>query len=493
MTKKLYLTIFFIGFVTLISCKKETSHESFFFTKKEMLEDYKVFQSIYKKANTGLYKYRKKNEIDSVFNLNKRLITSKLTPREFYNILWNVVDYTGSCHNSLAYSDSLDKKLSKQKIFFPLPLKQINGKLYANLQHTDISVGNQIISINNIHEKELLRRISKYVSTDGFNKTGKYANLETDWLPFYIYLALGKQNNFQIKFKTKSYFHVKKVTLKSVTYAGFYKNYKKRFSKKYEDRKSKKYNYKFLNSINTGYLEVTTFNLGGVNSKNHKLYKKFLDSIFKNLKIKKVPNLIVDVRGNGGGNDPNDLLLYSYLTKRKFQENKTAFSCFNKIPLKEYYVYDDVEKLEKELKEEYSILKNNKFYQSSKFNKVWLPNKNSFNGKIILLIDPFVASAGSLFASLVKSDANTLVIGEESLGGYYGHTGHIPVTYQLPNSKFDVTFSIIDLEQDVERLSDQKFGNGVKPDIKVIRTSDDFLIHKDTQLNFAINKIKNSN
>ena len=124
------------------------------------------------------------------------------------------------------------------------------------------------------------------------------------------------------------------------------------------------------------------------------------------------------------------------------------------------------------------------------FNKEWLPNKSAFKGNLILLIDPFVASAGSLFASLVKSDKKATVIGEETLGGYYGHTGHIPVNYELPNSKLILTFSIVDLEQDVKQVSDEKYGDGINPDFKVVQTYADFLENKDTQLNYAIEKIK---
>ncbi len=486
--------IFLLTITLLISCKPENKEtvnkQSNVFTKKEMLEDYKLFKSIYRSANAGLYKYHSKKEIDSVFASNKKLLTDNLSYRQFYNVLWNVIDYTGSCHNSLKYPDSLDKTLSKQKIYFPVPLKHINNKLYTNYQYNEISVGSEIISVNNIPERQFSTLISKYVSTDGINKTGKYASIETDWLPFYIYLALGEQTHFSIKYKENNTSTIKESKITSISYDDFYKNYKKRFSKEYENRKSEDYSYKYLDSIKTGYLEVSTFAVGGPKSNGHKKYAKFLDSIFTNLKTKNITNLIVDVRGNGGGNDPNDLLLYSYLTQRNFRENTTAYTLFHKIPNQEYYVYDDIKELAEELKEEHSILKNNKYYQNDNFNKIWNPSKNAFTGNIILLIDPYVASAGSLFASLLKSDENTIVIGEETLGGYFGHTGHIPVTYELPNSKLDLTFSIVDLEQDVQPLPDEKYGDGVKPDFRVIQTYQDFLNHRDTQLNFAIEKIK---
>jgi len=64
------------------------------------------------------------------------------------------------------------------------------------------------------------------------------------------------------------------------------------------------------------------------------------------------------------------------------------------------------------------------------------------------------------------------------------------MTYELPNSKLRLTFSIVDLEQDVKRLSDQKFGDGVRPDFKVVQSYEDFINNKDTQLNFAVEKVK---
>jgi hypothetical protein len=53
-----------------------------------------------------------------------------------------------------------------------------------------------------------------------------------------------------------------------------------------------------------------------------------------------------------------------------------------------------------------------------------------------------------------------------------------------------LTFSIVDLEQDVKQLSDEKYGDGVIPDFRVSQTYRDFIDNRDTQLNYAIEKIK---
>lgn len=474
-------TIIILTFFFGINSSAQTKN----INKKTLLEDYKIFQRIFEKSNSGLYKYHSKKEIDSAFSANKKLISNRTSFRDFYNIIWYVVDYTGSSHNSLSYPDSLDKALSKQKIFFPISLKYLNGKLYSISDSVQIPLGSKIVSVNNIDAESFAKSIAKYVSTDGHNLTGKYASIDTDWMPFYVYLAYGEQNEYVVQYKKNDI--MKTVTLQAVDYMTTIINYKKRFVPAYEKENKDDYSFKYIND-KTGLLNINTFALGGPKSERHKKYASFLDSVFVDLKNRSIENLIVDVRQNGGGNDPNDLLLYSYLTKKNFRENTSAFTLFNSVPLKQYFVEEEkgeIQDLEIELKEEHSILKNGKYYQNDTFNKIWQPNPNAFQGKIYLLISPLVASAGSLFASMVKSDENSIVIGQETLGGYYGHTGHIPVTYKLPNTGLLLTFSIVDLEQDVQTLPDQKYGDGIKPDYNIEPTIEDYLNNKDVVLDFT--------
>lgn len=91
---------------------------------------------------------------------------------------------------------------------------------------------------------------------------------------------------------------------------------------------------------------------------------------------------------------------------------------------------------------------------------------------------------------MVAGNSNCIVIGEESMGGYYGHNGHTPFEYKLPYSKIITSFSIVNLEQDVPKKDKQKYGRGIIPDYQISQTLDDFLNQRDTQLNFTIDLIK---
>ena len=240
--------------------------------------------------------------------------------------------------------------------------------------------------------------------------------------------------------------------------------------------------------------------MGNETTNEHKNYSKFLDSTFVDIETNKIKNLIIDVRQNGGGTDPNDLVTYSYLTQRNFQENKKAWISFEKIPLIQYIDFwlpkflrpIFVGKYNREFQEEFPSAKDGKFYQDANSHDhiIREPNRNAFKGDIYLLVSPAIASAGSLFAAMVSGNEKTITIGEETMGGYYGHNGHTPLAYKLPKSKIEIFFSVVNLEQDVPQKSNQHYNRGIIPDLEISQTYQDFLVHKDTQMEYTLELIK---
>jgi hypothetical protein len=94
-----------------------------------------------------------------------------------------------------------------------------------------------------------------------------------------------------------------------------------------------------------------------------------------------------------------------------------------------------------------------------------------------------------MFAAMVRGNTSAVVIGEETMGGYYGHTGHGSLDYTLPHTGIGVTFFRVDLVQDVPWQSRQPVGRGVLPDYAVSQSLADFLANRDTQLQFALQLI----
>lgn len=476
-----------------------------FFPQKKMREDLEIFKRIRKEANSGLYKYRTVKQIDSIYSWADNEINSLSTYREFYNLICKLTDFEGSLHNDTSIPNKIRQNLRSEKSgYFPFPIKWIEGKWRVNFEDGEIPLGSEIIAINGIPISEIISNLYKYYTTDGKNLTGKKIGIRTHFAK-YFRLHYGLKDQFLIRYKMHNAERIDTLTIPSVSHNDYYKNFQNRFSKPYDQiyysdlADNQKYAFKKLDSL-TAMLTIYSFNIGNEKSKEHSSYVKFLDSVFIQIKKDKIRTLIVDVRQNGGGTDPNDLVTYSYLTQRNFQENKKAWISFKKIPLLKYYNTNapriirplTVGKFNKEFQEIFPTEENNQFFQNEKSNdhRIWNPNKNAFAGKIYLLVSPAIASAGSLFASMVAGNENTTTIGEETMGGYYGHNGHTPIEYRLPKSKIEIQFSVVNLEQDVPKKENQLTDRGIIPDHYVIQTYEDYLNQADTQLNFVYDLIR---
>jgi C-terminal processing protease CtpA/Prc len=272
-----------------------------------------------------------------------------------------------------------------------------------------------------------------------------------------------------------------------------YKDYallnKKRHSLALDTLRDDRYEFELIDSMHTAILTVNTFSLGGPKSQKHAAYKAFLQQCFTSLQEKNIQHLIVDIRKNGGGSDPNDLLTFSYLARHPFKENKEAFTIFQTVPYKEYYYTDDsteIPDIEDNFHDEHNQLKDGRYYQNPDYNRLWQPDSLAFKGKLYLLISPAVASAASLFASMVKSEGYATVIGEESMGGYYGHTGHNKVAYQLPHTHINFSFAVVDLLQYVTAKKEIPFGTGIIPDKIVNQTQQDFISNRDAVMEYTL-------
>lgn len=472
-------------------------------TVKELHQDLSVFKEIREKANSGLYKYRTKKQIDSIYSWAFAQISRPQELLDFYKVILQLSDFEGSTHNDTTLPEDFEKQLLSQNGFFPYPVKLFKDKLLINFINSEIPLGSQIYSINGISTSKIITDFYKYYTTDGNNITGKSIGITGSFAKYFM-LEYGVQKDFSVEFSLPYKSEKQTKIVSGVSNDVRKTNFKKRHSfpidsLQYSRAQKEKYSFKIIKS-NTALLSVPTFVIGrNAKDKEHLAYKKYLDSCFQLLSAhSEIKNLIVDVRDNGGGTDPNDILTFSYLTQKTFQENKSAFINFQQIPLSNYFVFEETDPkkkkeerldLENEFRDEFSIVKNNKYYQNPKFNTILQSDKNAFKGQIYLLISPRIASAGSLFASLVAGKTNAIIIGEETMGGYFGHNGHTPVEYTLPNSKIITQFSIVNLEQDVTKKSNQIYGRGIIPDHEVLQTFDDFMANKDTQMDFTLNLI----
>lgn len=451
-------------------------------------QDFDVFRQVYKAANPSLYRYRTRRQVDSAFAATRRQLTGATTLLGFYRLLYGITAYTGSLHSDNYLPTAADSVLQASPGYFPYPVQWLAGKLRLNAAAAPLPLGSELLRINGHSAAELLTQLGVYATTDGYNQTGKDYLIGTHFARYY-YLAYGPCPAFKLTYRAPLQADTAQLTLAAVAYPVYEQRYQQRHSAGLAAQLPP-YQVQVIDSLHTALLTVNTFELGARGEASQRRYARFLDSTFQALRASpRVRQLIVDVRQNSGGDDPNDILLFSYLARHRYRENRRAYTTFRQVPYPAYFVEDGPgarDTLEQELRAEFNPARRGRYWQKRSANPYWHPDPLAFKGQVYLLIGPAVASAGSLFASLVRSARGPLILGQETMGGYYGHTGHTPVEYQLPATGIRVKFSIVDLDQDVRQRRRFPPGRGVLPDYPVSQSLADFVANEDAVLRAAL-------
>lgn len=183
------------------------------------------------------------------------------------------------------------------------------------------------------------------------------------------------------------------------------------------------------------YIGIDSFN-GLRTEKDRKGIYDFLKS------VRDYPKLIIDIRGNGGGDDGYwmnnivSLLISKKLTANYYMlfrggEYEMPFLSSRKIKLSNMSSLD--RNITKNFPPEFSQFK---YYDIEDFTV--MPDKSlDYRGEIYLLIDKYNFSAADAFASFSKATGFSKLIGERTSGDGIGID---PIMFSLPNSGIVIRF-----------------------------------------------------
>lgn len=489
-----------------LTAKDSLDHLDRMLSPTEMSKDLQTFLDIRKAANSGLYVYQTKEQVDSVYQWAFSQLREPMRLSSFFKILIKLTDLEGSCHNHTEPELDLMNFLKRQKAFFPYHLTYIDGKMIFDGHHASVPPGSRIVSVNGVSDKEIIKTMSSYFTTDGHTQTYKWTSSVERGFGWRYYMAYGLADHFTVEYTSPGSQKLEKIILPAATLEEQEQNRDNRYSAPIADRldyrKQPPYGFEMIDS-QTGLLNLRWFGMAtGRDDPRFGVYVNYLDSVFRVLDQKKIPNLIIDIRNNPGGSDPTFEQPVMYLSDHQFKENLEAYINFdlNAIPYEEYFWgvttserIDSIALVQgmEFLRDYFQEFEDGKTHQNQKYNPVYHPKSPAYQGKVYLLINQNVASAASHFASLMKAYArNVTIVGVETQGGYYVHNGHIPFVYELPNSKIKTQFSAVYVVQDAVELDDQPPGRGIIPHHEVWPSLEDFLQHRDTQLEYVMKLIR---
>ena len=405
------------------------------YAKQAYLDDLEVLAKDLTTINPHPYRYMTKEAFWNVVNDKKALITEHTTYSEFIWHCSELVANINCSHSSLPMYFEQETEMFPVGLRFPLEVYSSHHALYIadGLVNKDkISPGAEILTINGKKTVEIIKDIYKHIATQGHVESPAKRHLFNWRATVMIPYALGFPKQYEITVKGQE----SPIVLDRL--------------------ESYEFQMKNLNTCHETFCldfigdqdetALLTFKHWDFYGGRFSIIKTFMDESFKDINSRNIKNLIIDVRGNGGGNSWATAYLLQYLAKKPFTYFKEAPSSPKLKPLE--------------------------------------PFKNRYKGRVYFISDGRSGSSTGQLLALAKHHEIGDIIGEESNGGIL-YTGGQKM-YQLPNTGVFYAIGKFKHVTMVNSISDE---GGVLPHHQSIQTIEDYFNGIDTAKTFTLEQI----
>ncbi|HEV2354129.1 MAG TPA: S41 family peptidase [Puia sp.] len=453
------------------------------YSPAQLQTDYRVFRGTLEAWHPSLYWYTPKDSMDRYFDEGYAALKDSMTEPEFRKLLSFVIARVRCGHTSIepskSYAHYLDTARLRQ---FPLILKFWADTMVviSDLNRHDpvLKRGTLIYSIDGRTARQLTDTIFPYLVTDGYNRTGKYQYLSSGLHFSSWYKDLfGEDSVYHIRYRDTSgaereedapLYDPRADTVRwSLGRELMPGTGQKRPGVPRRTRPSRR-RRKARELLFTRTLDVDTASHSAfltLNTFEHGYHlKPFFRATFRTLREKKVKNLVIDVRTNGGGDAGISTMLTRYLINRKF---KIADSLYTIRRFSRYDSYIQHGLIYDMLSYFTSRRRSDGFYHFRHFERHYYSPvaRDHFDGQIYILTGGYSFSATCLFAGALKGQSNVTLVGEETGGGYYGNTAWMIPDVTLPVTGVRFRLPRYRLVVDSHRVKD---GRGVMPDVPAL-------------------------
>ena len=413
------------------------------YSKKEYQEDLDQLGQKLLAIHPHTTEFITKEQFLKNIEIQKALITDNTTYGQFTWYCNAIIASVGCSHtaSSNMQNDYHELAILPVEKTFPLSVRWINNQLFIidpTTHSNKLKVKDEILSINGIETASLLADIFDHIPVQAGIQTSKVQSFNTYFAALISY-ALGLPDGFEIVVKGKS----EAIKLNKAQEIAM---------ELYDPSVNACSNELCLEILNkkTAVLTITSFNY--YEWDRYPVFKSFIDSSMKVINDRKMENLIIDVRYNGGGSQYASIYLLQHLMENAFTYYSTVESAGKTdISYGEEVIY---------------------------------PLENRFKGKVYFLIDGLGKSTTGHFMSLVKSHKLGTIIGEELGSNQFCTAGQ--TLFRLKNSKFVVSSAN---NTHISTATELPNAKGILPDIYVTQGIDDYLKKTDTVKSYTMNLI----
>lgn len=449
-----------------------------------LLQDIDTLESWIMKAHGDPFRFTTPEKLKLNFEAARKKVKSGngMTGEMFYGTLLPISAELRDGHSHV-FPPNSDKL--EGNVIFPLKFIFVDKKpkvIKPFLNNSTIPVNSEILEINNIPTELLFKELVSLVNSDGNTEIIRYRRLENTMYFSRLLKVTGKSSAiYKVKLAHPDG-AIKEYDLKALNQNEYRGLPRTKNKKSIEPIKFEEF------EDNIGYLKVHTFN----GSSYKKDYNIFLDDVFNTLNEKNITKLILDLRGNRGGDDTKNLYLLRYLMMNRFAlYGELTFMQNNYKFLPDGHHWDiDPRSFKANSQGTYDVTPflwtgvDGDIPSLGEFD----PFENNFKGKLVVLMDAFTFSSAATCAAILHQSKRGIFIGEETGGSYIGNISGYTPTLDLPNSKARMNVSLINVRRTF--FNSDWTDRGVIPDIFIEPSVNDIINGNDPVLNKALLTIR---
>jgi hypothetical protein len=407
---RLLKTALFQLFLLCISCSSQIDDAVLraSFETKLLQEDLDYLINTLEKRHVDFYQRAHRDSIQQMVKYVRGQLTQPMNRTEFFHVVGQLNPYFNDAH-CLVFPLIEEADAKKAEGCKPFPFHVVldeSGVLrtersYARKSdNTTVEKSWSLDSINGVSASAVLDRITRYSHGETLQLRRHMTTLLfADWL-FTLYGWCGE---YKLVFNGGE----KSVRITST-----------------DEWKSLEVNVVQYNRLeildgSIGYLRLNSFDV----DEHEDAYNTFIEKSFDSLRKLKADKLIIDVRGNTGGQSDAGALVLQYLTDKKLSQVSKAYDRIHEGNAGWFgYRGKPGELKELDLSTDDMIKP--------------IGQAKRFTGKAVVLFDEMTYSAGIIFITIVQDYQLATTIGRPT-GGFANQTGNIE-SFRLPHTQLTV-------------------------------------------------------
>lgn len=442
------------------------------YSAAQVQEDIRYLHQQLKKYHPNLYVYASKAQLDSSVATLIKEADHHMNEQELYGHITRLSAIIKDGHTLFFPSANSLEYHNQQSLFFPFKVFYQSGKLYVELNcslNEAIANGVEILSINGLPTEQVVQFCLDRMMRDGHNLNYPIWILNQYFTEYYSYFY-GHPSKFLLELNTSEGENLN-VAVAALPKAKIREIRSARFPNRVTARGLNQepgtgilLKMDTLRSIAT--LSIRDFDSDVLKTVYQQDFKKTIGAMFAQIKQAKIKNLIIDLRGNQGGNLKNGTFLLSQVLPEKFR----VVEQFNVVKNPEATTEQDR-----------NILKKGRGTQLNS------PQAKPFLGSAYLLVNGGSFSNSGIVSSSFRHYQRGKIIGGET-GGNKSVICGWEEAITLPHSKIEV---YIPTRQFLIRERVTNDGHGVIPDFIIQPTIQELAKGRDEVLDFTLNLIQN--